>query len=118
MDNLYPFSVQLRNSIEGRVNSWFIHWYYTVFQHRGVSIFPPRRVLDNYGLGKGAHGGPLNPYDRLVKRPPLLEALPEMCDPAIVDYATLDLLRSSHELRVQRFIARAGSAKRTLKSLR
>jgi hypothetical protein len=118
MDGLYPFTAQLNNSIEGRVNSWFIHWYYTVFEHRGVSIFPPRRVLDNFGLTEGSHGGSMNPYDRLVERPKMLDQVPDFCDPSRVDYAALDSLRRSHELRVQRFIARAGSVKRILKSAR
>lgn len=118
MDGLYPFTAQLKNSIEGRVNSWFIHWYYTVFEHRGVSIFPPRRVLDNYGMSEGSHGGAMNPYDRLVTRPPLLDAVPHLCDPLVIDYVALDHLRNSHELRVQRMIARAGSAKRVLQSWR
>jgi hypothetical protein len=118
MNGLYPFTAQLQNSIEGRVNSWFIHWYYTVFQNGGVSIFPPRRVLDNFGMSDGSHGGSLNPYDRLVTRPKLLDSLPVFGDPQNVDYAALDSLRRSRELRVQRFIARVGSAKRKLKSAR
>jgi hypothetical protein len=117
MDGMYPFTAQLRNSIEGRVNSWFIRWYYTVFKHRGVSIFPPRRLVDNYGLRNGSHGGRLNPHERLVKRPPLLNTVPDFCDPDNVDYVALDLLRSCRELRVQRFIADAGSAKRRFKAL-
>lgn len=116
MDGLYPFTAQLRNSIEGRVNSWFIHWYYTVFKHGGISIFPPRRLVDNYGLRSGSHGGPLNPHERLVKRPPLLNRVPEFCDPDDVDYFALDLLKRCRELRVQRFIAEAGSAKRKIKA--
>jgi hypothetical protein len=117
MDGLYPFTAQLKNSIEGLVNSWFIHWYYTVFKHGGVSIFPPRRLVDNYGLSSGSHGGPLNPHDKLVKRPPLLNTVPQFCDPDNVNYVALDLFRRCRELRVQRFIARAGSAKRTVKAL-
>jgi hypothetical protein len=117
MDGLYPFTAQLKNSIEGRVNSWFIRWYYTVFKHGGVSIFPPRRLVDNYGLRSGSHGGRLNPHERLVERPPLLTTVPEFCDPDNVDYAALDLLRRCRELRVQRFIAEAGSTKRKIKAL-
>jgi hypothetical protein len=116
MDGLYPFTAQLKNSIEGRVNSWFIHWYYTVFKHRGISIFPPRRLVDNFGISSGSHGGRLNPHEKLVKRPPLLDTVPKFCDPEKVDYAALDLLRRSRELRVQRFIAKAGSAKRAIKA--
>ena len=116
MNGLYPYTTLLNNSIEGRVNSWYIHWYYTVFANGGVSIFPPRRLVDNHGLSHGTHGGALNPQDKLVARPRLLEKVPEFCDPRGVSYQTLDLLRDCRELRVQRFIARAGSAKRRLKS--
>jgi hypothetical protein len=118
MNGLYPFTAQLKNSLEGRVNSWFIRWYYTVFSNGGVSIFPPRRVVENFGMSEGSHGGPLNPHDRLVKRPELLEVMPEFGDAAKVNYEVLDCLKTSRELRVQRFIARAGSAKRKLKSVR
>lgn len=117
MNGLYPFSRQLKNSIDGRVDSWFIHWYFTVFQNGGVSIFPPRRVLDNFGFNDGSHGGRMNPYDRLVKRPDLLAVVPNFCDTPTVDYAVLDALKRSYELRVQRFIAHAGSVKRFMKSM-
>lgn len=118
MNGLYPFTAQLKNSIAGRVNSWFIHWYYTVFQHGGVSIFPPRRVVDNYGFSDGSHGGSLNPYDRLIERPDVLAEVPKFCDPQDIDYAALDALKQCRELKVHRFIARAGSAKRVLKNAR
>ncbi|KMO84422.1 hypothetical protein BST22_22195 [Mycolicibacterium chubuense] len=118
MDGLYPFTLQLENSLKGRVNSWFIHWYYTVFSHGGVSIFPPRRVCDNYGLNDGSHGGALNPHMKLVNRPALLGELPQFCDPNTVNFYAMDELRRCREVRVQRLIARIGSAKRTLKALR
>jgi hypothetical protein len=116
MNGLYPFSIQLQNSIDRHVNSWFVHWYYTVFRNGGVSIFPPRRIVDNYGMNDGTHGGALNPYEKLIKRPQLLEELPKFGDALDVDYTALDALRTCREMRVQRFIARAGSAKRKLKA--
>lgn len=115
MNGLYPFTRQLMNSLENRVNSWFIHWYYTVFQHGGVSIFPPRRLVENFGFTDGVHGSSLNPYDRLVNRPALLESVPELSSPDSVDYAALDALQDCRELRVQRMIANAGNIKRVLK---
>jgi hypothetical protein len=114
MGGLYPFTALMKNSIEGRVDSWFIHWYYTIFQHGGVSIFPPRRVVENYGLSEGTHGGSLNPHDKLVKRPDLLAAMPGFSSSEDVNFAALDIMKRSQELRVQRFIARAGLAKRRL----
>lgn len=118
MNGLYPFTLQLENSIRGRVNSWYIHWYYTIFSNGGVSVFPPQRVCDNHGLSDGSHGGSFNPHDRLVYRPPLLDNLPQFCDPDSIDYWALDELKNCRELRVQRLIARAGSARRSLKALR
>jgi hypothetical protein len=112
VNGLYPFTTLLINSIEGRVDSWYVHWYYTVFQNGGVSVFPPRRVLDNYGLNQGTHGGALNPQDKLVRRPELLTSLPEFRDAGNVDYQTIDILKRSREAHVQRFIARVGSLKR------
>lgn len=118
MNGVYPFTGQLRNSILGRVNSWYIHWYYALFRQGARSIFPPRRVLDNFGMNSGSHASSLNPFDRLVERPELLTTVPEFSDPDTVDYAALDALKASWELRVHRFIANAGTLKRKFKRTR
>jgi hypothetical protein len=113
---LYSFTDMMKASMEKRVNSWYAHWNYTLFQHGGRSIFPPRRVLDNNGIGDGTHGGSLNPYRFLVKAPPpLLDTMPEFPDVTEVDYWAVDALRNCWELRVTRFIAMAGYVKRKLK---
>ncbi len=119
LHGLYLFTDMIKASIAKRVNSWYVHWNYTVFKHGGRSIFPPRRVLDNIGIGAGTHGGALNPYRFLVKEPPpLLDTMPELPDPSEVDYWALDALRDCWELKVTRFIATAGSLKRKLKRIR
>lgn len=117
MNGLYPFTAMLKNSLSGLVNSWYAHWYYTIFRHGGRSVFPPRRVVENFGLSEGTHGGSLNPHERLVARPPLLDQLIAFADAAEVDYHALDLIRRSREARVQRLIARAGAIKRKLARL-
>jgi hypothetical protein len=114
MDGIYPFTKQLKNSLSGRVDSWSVHWYYTVFRHGGVSIFPPRRVVDNVGLNAGTHGGALNPYDHLVRRPRLLDEMPDFCDAHHIDYTAMDALQRCRELKVHRAIAYAGNAKRAV----
>lgn len=116
---LYSFTDMMQASIAKRVNSWYVHWNYTVFQHGGRSIFPPRRVLDNIGIGDGTHGGSLNPYRFLVKtRPPLLDAMPELPEIGEVDYWVVDALRDCWELRVTRFISTAGYLRRKFKRTR
>lgn len=115
MNGAYPFDVVLRYSIAGRINSWAAHWGYTIFRNGGRSVFPPRRVVDNYGFSAGAHGSILNPHERLVKRPPLLEELPEFESADEIDYFAMDLIRRSWEARVQRGVVRAGVLKRWLR---
>jgi hypothetical protein len=114
MNGIYPFTKQLKNSISGRVNSWSVHWYYTVFRHGGVSIFPPRRVVDNNGLNAGTHGGARNPSNLLIRRPDLLAEMPEFCEPDFIDYTAMDALRRCRELHVRRYIAHVGTAKRAV----
>ena len=116
---MYLFTEMMKASIAKRVNSWYVHWNYTVFQHGGRSIFPPRRVLDNIGIGDGTHGGSLNPYRLLVKAPPpLLEKMPDLPDIGEVDYWAVDALRACWDLRVTRFVSTAGYLKRKFKRTR
>jgi len=114
MNGFYPFRDMLAHSTAGRVNSWYAHWLYTIFRNGGRSIFPPRRVLDNYGISAGTHGGSLNPHELLVSRPPLLERVPEFEAADEIDYFAVDLLKHCWEARVQRGIAFAGGIKRRL----
>lgn len=114
MNGFYPFRDMLQHSLSGRVNSWYAHWLYTIFRNGGRSIFPPRRILDNYGINAGTHGGGLNPHERLVKRPPLLERIPLFEDAGEIDYFAVDLLKRCWEARVQRGIAAVGGVKRRL----
>ena len=115
MNGFYPFRFTLALSIAGYVDSWYAHWLYTIVRQGGRSIFPPRRVLDNYGISAGTHGGRFNPHERLVKRPALLERVPEFEDADEVDYFAADLLKRCWEARVQRLIPFAGALKRRLR---
>jgi hypothetical protein len=114
MNGFYPFRLMLASSISGRINSWYAHWLYTIFRHGGRSVFPPRRVLDNYGISAGTHGGRFNPHERLVKRPPLLQRVPDFEDADEIDYFAADLLKQCWEARVQRVISYAGVLKRRM----
>ena len=48
--------------MNGEIDSWAIRWYYTVFAHDGLALFPPRTLVVNMGFdGSGTH-------DRLALR--------------------------------------------------
>lgn len=112
MNGFYPFRFTLARSAAGRVDSWYVHWLYTIVRHGGRSVFPPRRVVDNYGISGGTHGGRLNPHERLVARPPLLDRVPSFQQADEIDYFAVDLLKHCWEARVQRVIPFAGAMKR------
>lgn len=115
MNGVYPFDLVLRLSALGQVDSWAAHWLYTIFRNGGCSIFPPRRVVDNLGFTRGTHGSRFNPYEALVKRPPLLEQVPAFERVDEIDYFAADLMKRSWEARVLRGTARAGAFKRRLR---
>jgi hypothetical protein len=50
----YPYSDMLRRQMQGRLDSWAIRWWWTVFRAGGMSLFPPRSLVANIGFNKGA----------------------------------------------------------------
>jgi hypothetical protein len=50
------FPMMLRQQMAGRVDSWAIRWYYTLFKHGGVCVWPLRSYVRNIGMdGSGEH---------------------------------------------------------------
>ena len=117
MNGFYPFRFTLANSIEGQIDSWYVHWLYTIVANGGRSVFPPRRVVDNFGISAGTHGGRFNPHERLVRRPPLLERVPTFGCADEIDYFAADAMKACWEARVQRVIPYAGTLKRRIRRL-
>ncbi len=112
---LYPLANLLKESVKKSVDSWFIHWYFHIFRNGGVTIYPPRRYVENFGTREGAtHGSRLNPFELLVRKPEMLNRDVEFPDASQTDYWAMDLLKRCHEVVVHRWIARAGAAKRRL----
>jgi GT2 family glycosyltransferase len=52
----YKFSKILRAYQRGRVDSWAIHWYVTVFLREGLALFPTQTLVQNLGFdGSGVN---------------------------------------------------------------
>jgi len=58
----------LARQMRRKIGAWDIRWYYTVFAHDGLVLFPPRTLVKNVGfdasgthdrLALPAHQGPL-----------------------------------------------------------
>jgi hypothetical protein len=52
----YDYSRMLRRQMSGRIDSWAIRWYYTVFARDGLALYPPQTLVLNEGFdGTGTH---------------------------------------------------------------
>lgn len=57
LDGHYDYRRMLQRQMNGKIDSWAIRWYYTVFTHDGLGLFPPRTLVSNVGMdGSGTHG--------------------------------------------------------------
>jgi hypothetical protein len=53
----YDYRRMLQRQMSGEIDSWAIRWYYSVFAHDGLVLFPPRTLVSNGGFdGSGTHG--------------------------------------------------------------
>jgi hypothetical protein len=50
LDGHYKFSKSLRAQQQGKVDSWAIHWYLSVFLRRGLALFPKKTLVHNLGF--------------------------------------------------------------------
>ncbi|WP_374469667.1 hypothetical protein [Phenylobacterium sp.] len=116
LDGFFPLTAMLKLDEEGLISSWYIRWYLKLFAEGGLSLFPARSQISNWGVGAGTHGGPMNPMRMLRPRgSPLSDAIPNLPNVVRADYAALDAMKSCDELKAHRLIARAGEVKRRLK---
>ncbi len=57
LEGTYPYFNMLEAHFEGKVDSWAIRWYLTVFFKRGLTLFPCQSLVSNTGFdGSGTHG--------------------------------------------------------------
>lgn len=57
LDGAYDYAAMIERQMSGKVDSWGIRWYWSVFKHNGLTLFPPRTLLSNEGFdGSGSHG--------------------------------------------------------------
>ena len=55
----YPYFKMLRAQQQGKVDSWAIRWYLSVFTKNGLVLYPGKSLVRNMGFdGSGTHCGP------------------------------------------------------------
>jgi hypothetical protein len=57
-DNSYDYASMSRLQLDGKINSWAIFWYLSIFGKKGLTLFPAKRLVRNIGYdGTGTHCG-------------------------------------------------------------
>lgn len=105
------YTAMLKAQAEGRVDSWAIRWYASVFLARGLCLHPNQSLVQNIGHdGTGVHCARTNAYDvrlahaRQWRWPDDVEESTAALD-AMADFYRS--IRGSLRSRISRFIYRA-----------
>ena len=54
----YPYARMMEMQLAGKIDSWAIRWYLSVYRQRGLALFPPRTLVQNIGSdGAATHRG-------------------------------------------------------------
>jgi Glycosyl transferase family 2 len=57
LNGSYDYATMLEKQMRYDMDSWGIRWYWSVFQKSGLTVFPPRTLVNNDGVdGSGSHG--------------------------------------------------------------
>lgn len=63
IDGTYSMWSQVLSNLEGRINSWAIFWYATIYINNGLCLNPSKSLIDNIGLdGSGTNSGTTDAY--------------------------------------------------------
>ncbi|MEZ8257956.1 glycosyltransferase [Vibrio cyclitrophicus] len=50
VDGSFPFWKQVESNISGKIDTWAIFWYSTIFEHEGLCLNPTSSLVNNIGL--------------------------------------------------------------------
>lgn len=77
LDNANNFFSQVRDNKSGKINTWAIYWYITIFRKQGLCLNPAKSYVKNIGIdGSGINSGSFDvfglPLDELQNKLPKL----------------------------------------------
>ncbi|MGL1559681.1 hypothetical protein ACSTJW_07745 [Vibrio parahaemolyticus] len=69
LDGFFPFWNQVIANEKGKINTWAIFWYATIFENNGLCINPTTTLVKNIGLdGTGENCSSMSSFDKFDKR--------------------------------------------------
>lgn len=102
IDGSYLFSRILEQQLAGKVDSWAIRWYLSVFLRSGLALFPRRSLAQNIGFGDAATHTKSTAAPAILSataHPVLLESAPSPeVDPRVYQAVRNYLRRDRHLL--------------------
>lgn len=115
LDGAFDYSGMMANQLAGRMDSWGIHWWWSVHHHQGLGLFPRQTLVKNIGGGESAThseaGSPLLRADSFD----LDNEITQFPEAAVVDgeawEAWKDLLRATRPPSGLRARARRAASK-------
>lgn len=94
LGGLFGYYDMLERQKAGRIDSWAIRWYWSVFRRDGLVLYPPTSLVRNDGLdSSGTHTSRSKILWRRLNHE-LPESLPPMPDQVAIDHAALAELAS------------------------
>lgn len=89
LDGTYNFWEQVERNIEGKIDTWAIFWYATIFENNGLCLNPSKTLVKNIGYdGSGVNCGSLDLYPGEVS-----EKLPKLTDNLMVNVQAVDSIK-------------------------
>jgi hypothetical protein len=55
LDGNYDFWKQVQDNYKGKINTWAVFWYATIFKNNGLCLNPTQTLVDNIGFGSGTN---------------------------------------------------------------
>jgi len=58
LNGAYPYAAMMEQQMDGRLDSWAIRWWWSMFRGRGLGLHPPRSLVSNIGGNRSATHAP------------------------------------------------------------
>ena len=63
-NNLTNWQQQLSDNVSGKIQTWAIFWYQTIFINKGLTVYPSKALIRNDGMdGSGTNSGLTNIFE-------------------------------------------------------
>jgi hypothetical protein len=111
LNGSYPYFNMLKDQLNGKINSWAIRWYLSVFMAEGLTLHPKKSLVSNIGFdGSGTHCGKDDVdnfvYNQSITSFPTKNKIDNLFFESITSYLKLSSNSKRMKSRISRLLAR------------